>query len=283
MTSDVPATIQRTSAHPALPWWRPHAAPLALMMAASVAANPPVSEVEALRAITCGAATTRVASTEPADVSCVLYSVRAFRPLWLDAAGQPQGPFRHPAMPHDQAARALLVLDHEGGIGILRGDRDELPAGHIHEPARPHVVDHVNRLLGVGPEGRRRNQRRQENKAQNCRNTFHQQHLPKYLRKHTHSAPPPPNLAAPPGPTPTPLLGGGPPRCQPGPQPGGPPAPGCGPAADAPCGKPACCNSCSTCSAAARRPPPPPGLISSQSGLQPVSYTHLTLPTIYSV
>ncbi len=59
------------------------------MMAASVAANPPVSEVEALRAITCGAATTRVASTEPADVSCVLYSVRAFRPLWLDAAGQP--------------------------------------------------------------------------------------------------------------------------------------------------------------------------------------------------
>ena len=42
-----------------------------------------------MRAIACVGDATRVVAVEQADALCALYSVRAFRPLWLDAAGQP--------------------------------------------------------------------------------------------------------------------------------------------------------------------------------------------------
>ncbi len=122
---EVRAAIQRTSARPDVPWWRRLAAAggadwrcgrvlPGLMMAATVAANAPVSEVEALRAITCGAATTRVVSTELADALCGLYSARAFRPLWLDAAGQPTS-----------AARRMIVsLQRAEQRGLRPADYD---------------------------------------------------------------------------------------------------------------------------------------------------------------
>lgn len=52
-----------------------------------VAACP--TDVEALRTEVCGVDAVRVVAVEESAALCALYSARAFRPLWLDASGQP--------------------------------------------------------------------------------------------------------------------------------------------------------------------------------------------------
>ena len=54
----------------------------------------------------------------------------------------------------DQAARARLVLDHEGRFGVLLGYLHELAAGDVHEAAGSHVVHDVDRFFGISRESR---------------------------------------------------------------------------------------------------------------------------------
>lgn len=69
--------------HPRRRW--PPWALLGLLAGAAIAE---ASEVDALRGAACVPAATAIVANEERDVLCALYSVRAFRPLWLDAAGQ---------------------------------------------------------------------------------------------------------------------------------------------------------------------------------------------------
>ncbi|HWT16932.1 MAG TPA: L,D-transpeptidase family protein [Patescibacteria group bacterium] len=150
-----------------------HSLALALMLAAAVAARAQVSEVDALRAATCGAATTRVRATESADALCVLYSVRAFRPLWLDAAGQPTpAAWRMIALMQRAEQRGLRAADYDAeawagrAVALLAGGpaaRAEFDDALTRQVLRFALDLHRGRIdprrlgvgIGIDPSGKR--------------------------------------------------------------------------------------------------------------------------------
>jgi murein L,D-transpeptidase YcbB/YkuD len=91
--------------------------PLLGLLAGAAAAA--ASEVDALRDAACVPGATTIVANEERDALCALYSARAFRPLWLDAAGQPTPPAR-------RMIEALRAADRRG-LAAVDYDLGEWP------------------------------------------------------------------------------------------------------------------------------------------------------------